>query len=94
MIAFLVSLVFRAVELVIVAGVVLMMVTQVVRGPWTRHPLTKGLMLAARLFCAPARQMMKRLGIPVAPLDFSPLVTLLVLQVVQWFVVGFLRLFP
>jgi uncharacterized protein YggT (Ycf19 family) len=94
MIAGLVNLAFQGLELVIVAGVILLMITQVARGPWTRHPLVKGLMLAARLCCAPVRRVMKGLGIPVAPLDFSPLLTLLLLRVVQWFVVGFLRLFP
>ena len=93
MLAGLVNLVFTGLELVIVAGVVLLMVTQVVRSPWTRHPVVKGLMLVSRLCCAPMRRLMKGLGLPLSPLDFSPLLTLLLLRVLQWFVVGFLRIF-
>ncbi|MCC2667606.1 MAG: hypothetical protein K0Q72_77 [Armatimonadetes bacterium] len=94
MIAFVVKLAFQAVELVIVVGIILHMVSQVTRGPWTRHPFIKTVMLAARLICAPVRQILKGAGIPVAPIDFSPLLTILALRVLQWAVVGFLRIFP
>ena len=94
MLAFLVNLAFNAVELVIFAGLILTMIAQVTRAPWTKHPLARGLILATRGLCAPARMLMKRLGLPLSPLDFSPMVTVVALRVVQWVVVGFLRLFP
>jgi uncharacterized protein YggT (Ycf19 family) len=94
MLAFLADLAFNAVELVIFAGVILAMIAQVTHARWTKHPLVRGLILATRGLCAPARMLMKRLGLPLSPVDFSPMVTVLGLRVVQGVVVGFLRLFP
>lgn len=94
MTAALVSLLFDAVEGVIITGVVLAMITQVTRFAWTRHPLVRALILAARGLCAPARTLMKRLGLPLAPLDFSPVVTVFALRAVQWLVVSILRFLP
>lgn len=94
MLAFLANLAFDALELVIFAGVVLAMISQVTRAPWTRHPIARALILAARTLCGPARMLMKRLGVPTAPLDFSPVVTVFALRFLQMLVVGFLRLFP
>jgi uncharacterized protein YggT (Ycf19 family) len=94
MLASLVSLAFDAIELVIFAGVILSMIAQATRARWTRHPSVRGLVLAARGLCAPARMVMKRLGLPVSPLDFSPVVTVFALRAAQWLVVSFLRLFP
>jgi uncharacterized protein YggT (Ycf19 family) len=92
--AALVSLLFDAVEGVIIVGVVLALIRPSTRLAWTRHPLVRALILLARGLCAPARMLMKRLGLPLAPLDFSPVVTVFALRVVQWLVVSFLRLFP
>lgn len=94
MLAFLANLAFDAVELVIFAGVVLATISQVTHAPWTRHPIARTLILAARALCAPARMLMKRLGLPMGPLDFSPVVTVFGLRFLQMLVVGFLRLFP
>lgn len=94
MLAFLANLAFDAVELVIFAGVILTMIAQITRARWTKHPLVRGLVLATRGLCAPARMLMKRLGLPLAPLDFSPMVAVFGLRMIQWVVVGFLRLFP
>jgi uncharacterized protein YggT (Ycf19 family) len=94
MLAFLANLLFEAAELVIFAGVILTMIAQLSRARWTKHPLVRGLILVTRALCAPARMLLKRLGLPLAPLDFSPIVTVLALRLIQWLVVGFLRLFP
>lgn len=94
MLAFLADLAFKATELVIVAGVILLMISRATRARWTKHPLVRGLVLAARGLCAPARMLMKRLGLPLAPLDFSPMVTVLALRFCQGLVVWFLHLFP
>jgi len=94
MLAFLANLAFDVVELVIFAGVILLMVSQATRARWTKHPLVRGLILVTRALCAPARMLMKRLGLPLAPLDFSPMVTVLALRLIQGLVVGLLRLFP
>jgi uncharacterized protein YggT (Ycf19 family) len=91
--AFLANLAFDTVELVIFAGVVLSLVSQVTRARWTKHPLVRGLILATRALCAPARLLLKRLGLPLAPLDFSPVATILALRLCQMLVVGILRLF-
>lgn len=92
MLAWLANLAFDAVEMVIFAGVILSMVSQATRARWTKHPIVRGLILAMRGLCAPARMVLKRLGLPLAPLDFSPVVTILALRLCQMLVVGFLRL--
>jgi uncharacterized protein YggT (Ycf19 family) len=93
LLALVVNLAFNTVELVIVAGVFLSLITQVTRARWTRHVAVRALILSARALCAPARQLIKALRIPTAPLDLSPLVTLIGLRVVQ-VVVWVLRLLP
>lgn len=94
MLAFVVNLAFNAVELLIVAGVILYMIAQVTRARWTRHVAVRALILTASALCAPVRQLMKAFRIPTAPLDFSPLITIIGLRVLQSVVVWFLRLLP
>jgi uncharacterized protein YggT (Ycf19 family) len=92
--AFVVKLAFEAVVLVIIAGIVLTMVCQLTRARWTRHLALRAVMAASFYLCTPVRLLMKSLGIPVAPVDFSPLLTVLVLRMLQGLLVGPLRFLP
>jgi len=90
-VTWLVKLAFEGVVLVIIAGIILTMITQVTSAKWTRHLALRAVMAVSYFLCAPARQAMKAVGIPVAPFDFSPLVTIVVLRMLQGLVVGLLR---
>jgi uncharacterized protein YggT (Ycf19 family) len=89
-----VKLAFEALVTVIIVGIVLTMICQVSRAKWTRHLALRAVMAAAYFLCTPIRQLMKSVGIPVAPVDFSPLLTVLALRLIQSFLVGFLRFLP
>lgn len=94
MTALIVKLAFEAVVTLIIAGIVLAMICQLSRAKWTRHLALRAVMAASYFLCTPVRQLMKSLGIPVAPVDFSPLLTVLALRLLQSLMVGFLRFLP
>ena len=57
-------------------------------------PRLRAVMAASFYLCTPVRLLMKSFGIPVAPVDFSPLLTVLVLRMLQGLLVGLLRFLP
>jgi uncharacterized protein YggT (Ycf19 family) len=94
MLALLAQLVFWALELTIIVGIAVHMIAQLTGGRWARHPLVKTLLFFVQAVCAPVRQAMKAIGIPVSPIDFSPLLTIFVLRGLKWLIVGFLKFLP
>ena len=76
-----VGLVIRALIMIIIAGSICAMIREVSRPNWTRTLWVRLLIAIAEGLCAPVRRLMVGIGIPTRPLDFSPAVTIVLLEV-------------
>lgn len=83
MLTFLINRAAWLLSLLVFAAVILSMIAQVSRAPWLRHPLVTSITTAGDAICAPFRQLMRTLGLPTAPLDFSPMVAMIAIGLVR-----------
>ena len=82
-----------AIEIVtwlVIASVVLTMIGQVYPGNWTYSPLVWGVIQFGRKLCDPVRGLLERWGVPMRPLDWSPMIVVLLLNILQRLVVQML----
>ena len=87
---YLLALLCSGAAYVIVAGIILAMIRQAMRPRWMSHPVPRALIAAAEGLCAPFRRILVRVGLPVRPLDLSPMLAVFTLQAVS----GFLARLP
>lgn len=86
LLAWLISLAIQAAKYLIIGSVVLTLIGQVLRPRWINHPVVQFVIGLGYALYAPIRQLMRLLGIPVRPIDFSPLVTILLLDFLNWLI--------
>lgn len=79
----LIDLVIRGAIYLIMGAIILSMVGQALRARWLYHPVVRGIIVLGLGLCAPFRRLMERFGIPTRPLDFSPMLAVLALQVLE-----------
>ena len=87
---FLINLAFQVAVYLIIGAVILSMIAQVTRARWLDSPVVRGIVGLGLALCEPFRRLMERFGIPTRPIDFSPMVAILALQVLQRLVIGLL----
>jgi len=75
-----VSVALNLLAYAVIAGVLLSMVRQVSRPGWMYHPVVNRLISFTDALCSPIRRLMERYGVPTRPLDFSPMVVVLLIQ--------------
>lgn len=89
----LINLIHRGTEvisLLVIASIILSMVAQVTRARWIHHPAVRFVIAAGDAVCAPFRELMQRLGLPTAPLDFSPMIALFAIRMISGFLIRLL----
>lgn len=77
----LVGLVIRALIMVIVLGSIFATIREVSRPNWTHALWVRLLIVLAEGMCKPVKRLMVGIGIPTRPLDFSPMVTIVLLEI-------------
>jgi hypothetical protein len=77
----LICLALRAAIYVVIASGVLSMVRTFLRPRWIDHPAVRTIIALGEALCQPARSLLELLGISTRPFDFSPLVTVVVLEI-------------
>jgi uncharacterized protein YggT (Ycf19 family) len=82
-----IDLAFWLVQLVILAHVIMSWVIMVQRPRWMYHPLVRWVEDTSFRILRPFRQLMAAVGLGRMPIDFSPFVAIIVLQLL----VGLLR---
>jgi YggT family protein len=85
-----VDMLFRAAIFVIMAGVVLSMIRAAIGVRWMRHPIVDGVVQLSEALCTPFRGLMEAVGIPTRPLDFSPMVAIIALQLIERLILSIL----
>jgi uncharacterized protein YggT (Ycf19 family) len=80
-IGLLVGLIIRALIFVIILGSVFAMIRDVSRPNWTRAVWVRLLIVLAEGMCRPVKRVMIGVGIPTRPLDFSPAITIVLLEI-------------
>ncbi len=81
LVGFLIGLIIRALIFIIIAGSVLAMVKEATHPNWGRNLWVRLLIAVATGICAPVKRLMTGVGIPTRPLDFSPAITIVILEV-------------
>jgi uncharacterized protein YggT (Ycf19 family) len=81
LVGFLVGLIVRALIFIIIAGSVLAMIKEVTHPNWGRNLWVRMLIVIAEGMCKPIKRLMIGVGIPTRPLDFSPAITIVILEV-------------
>src|SRR5256885_13999611 len=80
----LINLVFSAIKLIVIAGVILSWVeVGAQRASWLYSPPVNTIRELSFQITRPFRNFLDRLGIRTGPIDFSPFVAILVLQLFQ-----------
>ena len=80
-VGFLIGLIVRALIFIIIAGSVLAMIKEMTHPNWGRNLWVRLLIVLAEGMCAPVRRLMIGVGIPTRPLDCSPAITIVILEV-------------
>ncbi len=80
----------EVISLVVIASIILSMIAQVTHARWIHHPAVRFVVAAGDAICAPFRELMQRLGLPTAPLDFSPMVALFAIRMISGFLIRIL----
>jgi uncharacterized protein YggT (Ycf19 family) len=94
LIRIIVQFIFSALIALISGGVILSLIRTVLRPTWGDHPAVRAVIAVSDALCAPFRRLMQHFGIPTRPLDFSPMVAVLALELLQAIVMGILNLLP
>ena len=87
-IAHLLNMALGALSMTVIVGIILAMIRQSFHPRWADAPLVRMLILAALAICRPMRELMEKVGIPTRPLDFSPMATVFVIQIIQRVLAG------
>jgi YggT family protein len=82
----LVHYIFSLLWWIILADVILSWVLAVQRPRWAYHPLVRWVQEIGFQILRPFRRLLERLGLRTGPIDFSPMVAILALQVIEMFV--------
>ena len=78
----LVSLIVKALAGIIILGSIFATIHEISRPNWTRAPWVRLLIILAAGLCAPVKRLMVGVGIPTRPIDFSPAITIVGLEIV------------
>jgi YggT family protein len=79
----LIRLLFSIVSWIIIADVILSWVLAVQRPRWASNPIVRLVQEIAYQILRPFRKLLDRIGLRTGPIDFSPLVAILALQVIE-----------
>ncbi len=90
----LLNLAFSLIYYVVVAGILLSMARQFVRARWLRHEIVDVIIRATEAICAPFRRMLRKVGLPLAPIDISPLLAIMCIQLAFRILVSLLLMLP
>jgi len=90
----LVHLAFSLADWLIWSACVLSFLGLILDGDWRYHPVVCAVIDAGLAICAPFRRWMERRGIPTKPLDFSPIVASICLELMEWVILRLLLLLP
>jgi YggT family protein len=86
----LVHYLFQLLWWIVLADVILSWVLAVQRPRWAYHPAVRLVQEIAFQILRPFRRLLDRLGLRTGPIDFSPMVAILALQVIEIFVIRLL----
>jgi uncharacterized protein YggT (Ycf19 family) len=78
-----IDIAFAIADYTLIGGILLSMVGMALRAPWLSNPLVQAVIRASNAICTPFRKLMQRLGLPTRPLDFSPMVAIMVFRAVR-----------
>jgi uncharacterized protein YggT (Ycf19 family) len=91
---FLIHLIFQALQLIVIAGVILSWIRVGAGGArWAYHPFTRLINDLSNTICRPFSRLLEMTGINRAlrPIDISPFITLLALQWIEGVLLGLLQ---
>jgi YggT family protein len=86
----LIGLLFNIAQWIIIADVILSWVLIASRPRWSYHPAVRLVQEIAFQILRPFRRFLDRIGLRTGPIDFSPLVAILALQLLEMVVVRLL----
>jgi len=86
-IGLLLKLTVFALKYMVLAGSALAFLGQFIRPGWMDHPIALALVAVSEALVRPVRYLMEGFGVPTKPLDFSPVVTVLFFELLQ-FILG------
>lgn len=78
--AFLIGLVIKALIAIIILGSIFATIREISRPNWTHNLWVRLLIVLAEVMCKPVKRLMIGIRIPTRPLDFSPAVTIVILE--------------
>jgi uncharacterized protein YggT (Ycf19 family) len=84
----LINIVFRGAVYLILASVILSIVGRAGRARWVHHPIPLTIILAGDALCRPFRRLLGGTGMSTGPFDFSPLIAVVVIQILHRVVLG------
>lgn len=91
MLTFLIDRAAMLLNFMIIASVLLSMIGQAASASWLRHPLVRLIVAAGEAIYGPFRLMMRSVGLPTAPLDFSPMVAMFAISFTRDVLIRLLR---
>ena len=86
----LIQLLFTILSWIIIADVILSYILAVQRPRWAYNPIVRLVQEIAFQVVRPFRLLLDRIGLKTGPIDFSPLVALLGLNVIEFFLIRIL----
>jgi YggT family protein len=86
----LIQLVFTILSWIIIADVILSYVLAVQRPRWAYHPIVRLVQEIAFQVVRPFRLLLDRIGLKTGPIDFSPMVALLGLNLIEFILIRIL----
>lgn len=87
----LINLIFEIVFWIVFVDVILSWVLAVQRPRWAQHPLVRLVQEISYQVLRPFRKLLDRTGIRTGPIDFSPMIALIALRMVQMLLIRFLQ---
>ena len=87
----LIALAINVAKYLVIASVVLSMVGMMLRPRWIDHPLVQAVIALGAAIYTPFRTLMRKLGLPTRPIDFSPMLAIFSLELLGWLVIGIFR---